>query len=77
MLENEEKTKAAFINPLTEQPKQIECIRVDGAVDEGPSHLEVQFWWTLRHFERPTIATLVTTWDSGASYLNRVELQDA
>ena len=61
---------------MTEKPKQIECIRVDGATDEGPAHLEVQFWWTLRHFEQPTIATLVTTRNSGASYLNRVELQN-
>lgn len=51
-------------------------MRVDGATDERPSHLEIQFWWTLRHFERPTFITLVSTRSSGASYLNRVELQN-
>lgn len=60
----------AFLNPATNYPKVIECIRVDGATDEGPSHLEVQFWWTLRHFRRPTFATLVTARRSGSSYLN-------
>ena len=25
---------------------------------EGPSHLEVQFWWTLRHFQKPTLLPL-------------------
>ena len=44
--------------------------------NEGPSHLEVQFWWTLRHIEAPTLATLITTRNSGSSYLNRVELQN-
>ena len=56
--------------------KRIECIRVDGAGDEGPLHVEVQFWWTRRHFETPTHVTLVTTRNSGASYLNRVESQN-
>ena len=75
-LESEASVNAIFLNPLTGQPKQIECIHVDGATDEGPSHLEIQFWWTLRHLERPTAITLVTTRSSGASYLNRVELQN-
>lgn len=66
----------AFLNPATNDPKVIECIRVDGATDEGPSHLEVQFWWTLRHFRRPTFATLVTAHCSGSNYLNQVELQN-
>ena len=26
--------------------KEVKYIRVDGAVDEGPSHVEVQFLWT-------------------------------
>jgi len=30
-------------------------------------------FWAVRHFERPTVTTLVTT---GASHLNRVELQN-
>ena len=57
-------------------PKDIECIRVDGGTDEGPSHAEVQFLWTERHFLKPTKVTLVTTRSSGDSFLNRVELQN-
>ena len=45
----------AFVRVLNPVTKEIECIRVDGASDEGPSHEEVQFWWTERHFKRPTI----------------------
>ena len=56
--------------------KDIECIRVDGASDEGPSHVEVQFLWTERHYLRPTKVTLVTTRSSGDSFLYRVELQN-
>ena len=56
--------------------KEIECIRVDGASDEGPSHAEVQFLWTERHLNRPTKVTLVTTRSSGDSFLNHVELQN-
>ena len=55
--------------------KEIECIRVGGASNEGPSHVEVQFLWTERHINRPTKVTLVTTRSSGYSFLNRVELQ--
>ena len=75
-LEKEPSVNSIFINPLTERPKHIECVRVDGATDEGPGHNEIQFWWTLRHMQRPTVVTLVTTRSSGASYLNRVELQN-
>ena len=46
MLEGTTEVAPAFLNPVTEQRKQIECIRVDGACDEGPSHEEVQFFWT-------------------------------
>ena len=49
---------------------------MDGASDEGPSHQEVQFWWTARHLTKPTLITLVTTRSSGSSFLNRVELQN-
>lgn len=76
MLDSVSTLQAAFVNPSTGNPKQIECVRVDGATDEGPSHQEIQFWWTLRHLKRPTVATLVTARNSGASYLNRVELQN-
>ena len=70
MLENEEEFKPCMKN------KPIDCIRVDGAADEGPSHKEVQFMWTERHLEQEKVCTLVTTRCSGSSYLNRVELQN-
>ena len=56
--------------------KLIDCIRVDGASDEGPSHEEVQYYWTERHIYARKATTLVTTRSSGSSYLNRVELQN-
>ena len=56
--------------------KEIECIRVDGGTDEGPSHVEVQFLWTECHYRQPTKVTLVTTRSSSDSFLNRVELQN-
>lgn len=49
---------------------------MDGAGDEGPAHKEVQFFWTRDHLHKGRLATLVTTRSSGASYLNRVELQN-
>ena len=42
-------------NPTTGSLKQIECVRFEGATDEGPSHLEVQYWWTLRHIQHLTL----------------------
>lgn len=45
----------------------------DGAVDEGPSHEIVQYWW---HISNEKVATLVTSRSSGSSYLNRIELQN-
>lgn len=68
--------KSAFCKENSEDPKDIECIQVDGGADEGPSHLEVQFLWTERHLSRPTRITMVTSRCSGDSYLNRVELQN-
>ena len=56
--------------------KPIDCIRVDGAGDEGPSHDTVQYWWTEWHLNNSKVATLVTTRCSGSSYMNRVELQN-
>ena len=76
MIERNEDIKPAFINPLTGKTKEIECIRVDGGGDEGPVHEEVQYWWTKRHLINGTKATMVTTRSSGASYKNRVELQN-
>ena len=54
----------------------MKCIGVDGASDEGPNHEKVQFFWTLRHINTPTVTTLISARNSGASYLNRVELQN-
>ncbi len=56
--------------------KIIDCIRVDGGVDEGPSHIEVQFLWTERHLNKGKVCTMVTSRFSGGSYLNKVELQN-
>ena len=75
MLSGKQELAPAFVDEAG-KPKNIVCIRVDGAGDEGPSHHEVQFWWCLHHFEAPTTATLVTARSSGSSYLNRVELQN-
>ena len=57
-------------------PKRIECVRVDGATDEGPGHDEVRFWWAARHLKHGKLVTLVSSRSSGSSYLNRVELQN-
>lgn len=70
MLEECVELGLAFINPLTNKQKLIECIRVDGADDEGPSHEEVQFIWTAHHIVKATQVTLVTARNSGSSYLN-------
>ena len=66
----------AFSNHCIGLPKRVDCIHVDGAGDERPGHVEVQYWWTLHHIETYTEATLVTLRSSGSSYLNRVELQN-
>lgn len=75
-LEQQEIVKPAFTNPVNGVMKEVECIRVDGSFDEGPAHQEIQYWWTLRHLEKGTIALMVTSRSSGGSYLNRVELQN-
>ena len=56
--------------------KAVDCIRVGGAGDEGPSHHEVQFHWTERNFLLGKKATIVTARHSGGLYLNRVEMQN-
>ena len=76
MIQKQDCIEPAFINSKTGLPKTIECIRVDGGDDEGPVHIEVQYWWTLRHIERASELTMVTSRNSGASYRNRVELQN-
>ena len=75
-LENHPEIKPVFIDPKTNERKAVDCIRVDGASDEGPVHEEVQFFWTVHHITAPTVATIVSARNSGASYLNRVELQN-
>ena len=75
-LEGVDVFKSVFYKENTQEPKYVECIQVDGAGDEGPSHHEVQFMWTERHMTKPTKVTLVTTRCSGDSFLNRVELQN-
>ena len=75
MLMEKEELHAVFHLP-DGKPKSILCARVDGAMDEGPSHEEVQFFWTLDHLKNERIATLITARSSGSSFLNRVELQN-
>lgn len=76
MLSCEPLLHPVFCNLETGGPKSIDCIRVDGAADEGPSHEVVQYFWTDWHFTQEKVATLLTTRSSGSSYLNRVELQN-
>ena len=75
MLQDQEELKKFFQKPNGDR-KQILCLRVDGASDEGPSHEEVQFFWTRDHMLNVRLVTLVTTRCSGSSFLNRVEVQN-
>ncbi len=45
---DKQELKPAFVDLVTGTPKPIDCIRVDGASDEGPGHDE---GWTVRHGE--------------------------
>ena len=56
--------------------KDIWCVRVDGAGDEGPSHKEVAFLWTEKHLNEEHHLTCVTTRHSRGSYINEVELMN-
>ena len=56
------------MNPETGEQK-IKSIRVDRTSDEGPSHDEVQFYWTDCNLERKLYATVVSAHCSGSSYL--------
>ena len=76
MLASLDELMPIFYNKSANSPKEIDCIRVDGASDEGPAHEVVQYWWTEWHLAHNKIATLVTSRSSGSSYLNRVELQN-
>ena len=75
MLEKMPGLKPEFVNPQSGVRKQTECIRIEGAGDEGPSHKEVKFLWTVRHLEKGSIVTVVITRSSGSGYLTHVELQ--
>ena len=66
------KTTQEFKNDSTNKP--VDCIRVDGATDERPSILEVQFLWTEVHLVEEKICTCLAARNSGGSFLNRVEL---
>lgn len=48
--------------------KPIDCIRIDLASDEGPSHVEIQFLWGKRHHKLGKIYTLITRRESGGSF---------
>ena len=76
MLEEKEEIREVFWNSESQERKEVECARVDGSFDEGPSHCEVQYWWTVRHLVTSSRMTLVMSRNSGASYRNRVELQN-
>lgn len=76
MIEQKPEVKPAFHNSKTGKKKEIECVRVDGAGDEGPLHDEVQYWWTKRHLQKGNKTMLISTRNSGSSYRNRVELQN-
>ena len=76
MLQKMSGLQPAFINADSNTKKRIECIHVNGAADEGPCHVEKQFWWCKRYLKHPTHVTLVTAHNSGASYMNGVELQN-
>lgn len=68
MLEASKELQPVFYNPKTKKRKKIECVGVDGAGDEGPSHLKVQFLWTKHHLEKGSLAT-ATCRCTGCSYL--------
>ena len=55
--------------------KPYTYVRVDGASDKGPSHLEIQFTWTEFHIQMEDELTCVSTRCCGQCYLNRVKLQ--
>lgn len=52
MLSEKEELKPAFVDCKTNQLNKVQFIRVDGRHDEGPSHCEVQYWWTVWNLKR-------------------------
>ena len=71
MLQYQPLLQAVFDDPQSGCPKAVECIRVDGASDEGPGHEEVEFHWTSRNLEHGNFATCVSSRNNGASYVNK------
>ena len=65
-LQKQLELQAVFTDQQTDLPKSIMSIRVDGGSDEGPSHEEVQFFWTVHHINTPSVSTLVSARNSGA-----------
>ena len=59
MLEMSPTFSPAFIKHVTGNRKSVECVRVDGAADDGPAHEEVQFHWTERHLKNGYTASLL------------------
>ena len=49
MLQEQPEFQSAFYD-ANGQPKKVDYVRVDGSSDEGPSHEEVQYWWTERQY---------------------------
>ena len=77
MLETQIELAPAFLNLHTGTPKSVECIRVDGALDKGPSHEEVQSVLVDRTpYPEGKNSNLVMMRSSGCSYLNHVELHN-
>ena len=76
MLTEEDELKPVLYSPDLAKLKPYTCVRVDGASDEGPSHLEVQFMWAKFHLQMKDELTSVSTRCSGQNYLNIVELQN-
>ena len=61
MLADKAELKSVFFNLESDTPKSLDCVRVDGGCDEGPTHEEVQYYWTQRHVLYSKVATLLTT----------------
>ena len=49
MLKTKSEFMPIFTDPRTGKHKQVYCVRVDGASDEGPSHEEIQFLCATQH----------------------------
>ena len=68
VLEGQNVMCLAFLSDKA-NPKEIGCIRVDGATDEGPSHVEVQFLWCERHVSKKKQELLLSLQDVAATVI--------